>query len=292
MGNGVASVVSLTRPASVARSPSFAITSGEGGFSVRLSRISASRPFAIPRRSTTDWAGAVSRSAASARRTCSPEAYGSRPIVSQMAARTDESDSALRRATSVSVTVSIVRPPTPRAAKVERATADRSGGGCFHPCAAWPIALAASARISGNMAFSAGTMLAMSGGRSRRPSARSAIRRVWSSGLPSPARITARSRAVGARRSSASRIAIHLGPADVGEDRGCAPARAATTSSAIASDKRCPIIALPPQLAGSRRVLEHLLGEILRVRDRHVGDPARRVFRHFELWHHECRIGR
>ena len=93
---------------------SFAIASGEGGFSVRLSRISASRPFAMPRRSATESVRAAPMSAASARRTCSRDVYGSRADAFRRWPRERMHPvRRSRRSTSAAVSVSTVRPPVP-----------------------------------------------------------------------------------------------------------------------------------------------------------------------------------
>ena len=117
---------------------------------------------------------------------------------------------------------------------------------------------------SGRRCRSDRAMSATSTGRSRRPSARTAIRTASASRLRVPARITARSRAVGARRSSAWTMAARRA--------GWAAARApdsSTTATAIAAVAaaravRFTRIQSSPQIPGRRGVLEHLRRQILR----------------------------
>ncbi len=106
--------------------------------------------------------------AASARCTGPSAVYGRRLNVWHSAARTVGSASTASRSIvlcAVSATPSLL-------------TADP-----FHPWAACPIALAASARTSGHGDFKSGTMSEISEGRSRRPSARTATRQVSASWL-------------------------------------------------------------------------------------------------------------
>ena len=146
------------------------------------------------------------------------------------------------------------------------------------PCAAWPIALAASARTSGSAKSSAGMMSGMSAGRSRRPSARTArMRRLRIAAAHRRCGASARSRArrrapifglenrEPRRRHDRARLRArsrrrgeHAEDTEAAEHTETRSAASCSCWSVTSAALR----ALSAQVPRRRRVLEHLLREI------------------------------
>ena len=84
---------------------------------------------------------------------------------------------------------------------------------------AWPSASAAAARTGANVEDSAGSIWPTSAGRSSLPSARMAMRWTASLGWRVPSSSVFRSAPVGARRSSASKMAWRTAWTDAESDR-------------------------------------------------------------------------
>ena len=272
---------SSTAPAS-ARSVSSA--GAPGARRSRCRRTSASRPFATPSRSVTRL-GALrdgeERGFRARRRRLTSGKEGGRS--SRRARRARSADPRLR-----AVEIRLVRIDPTSGAPAGRADAcpalgrlaDRVGG--FGP------------DFGHGRSRAPGAMSAMSAGRSRRPSARIARSAVSGSRLRDPGAEGRQIGRVGARRSSAWRIASR---ADGTTAPGCAcssrrRAQSTERDDTETAEKRrtirvlrgfvtpcwsvasAALRALSAKVPRGRRVLEHLRRQIQRIRDRDVGDLA------------------
>ena len=204
-------------------------SSASGAVNLVLPPTSCSRPAAMPTRSATVACRVqLDRQrplrGGNLRRRRVPKS----PIVSQIAARTCGS---ARSSTSHE------EDRTDRGDRALRAPLS------FQPAAAWPRASAAAARTSGSVCRSDGTMSPASAGRSSRPRARTAASAVSGSALRSPPRMTATSRGVGARRSSACRIANRP---DAGVCAGAFVAQKSSASSGTAHRQHTRVLISTP----------------------------------------------
>ena len=211
--------------------------------------------------------------------------YGSRPSVSQIAARTSGSASTFNRATGPSSDRHRTGGSIGRGGRRLAAFSSpgRPGRSRSPPPRASPAADdAAAARCRRS-----------SDGRSRRPSARTATRTVCASPLCGPERIVARSRGVGARRSSAWRTARRVGasaPARRGREQQTSQSTAREQRELARAFARAALHARRCRVAAEYSSICAVRSSGYEIVD--VGDLAGGVGDRLELRHDEAGVGR